>query len=300
MQFSYSRPIIAKTRADGWVVIVANGYDTVSGKGKIYMINPKTGALIRTLTTTAADPGAPASPSGLAQISGFTEDFHNQIVEQIYGGDLNGNVWRWDVSDPHPANWKTVLFAQLTAPTRRSVDGDSAARDHRAADRDRPQQRQRPLGVRRHGAPARQFGPALAVARRDRAVDVPEQIQTFYAIRDGTLTTPLVAGLADPAARDALRVANALTTGAARRRRAERLVHGPSVRATRRRRSGGRSQRRAFVATATQPDPCLTSLPAYIYAREYTTAESDIQVGGVTVNAAYSDQGAVGLSSWRC
>ncbi len=43
-----------------------------------------------------------ARPSGLAQINGFTEDFHNQIIEQIYGGDLNGNVWRWDVSDPSP------------------------------------------------------------------------------------------------------------------------------------------------------------------------------------------------------
>ena len=32
-----------------------------------------------------------------------------------------------------------------------------------------------------------------------------------------------------------------------------------------------------------QPDPCLTSLPAYIYARDFTTGESLIYTGGVAV-----------------
>ena len=54
---------------------------------------------MRTLDTTGADTGSVANPSGLAQISGFTKDVRNQIIEQIYGGDLNGRVWRWDVSD---------------------------------------------------------------------------------------------------------------------------------------------------------------------------------------------------------
>src|SRR5512144_3262983 len=52
-----------------------------------------------------------------------------------------------------------------------------------------------------------------------------------------------------------------------------------------------------FIATYVQipADPCLTSLPAFVYAREYTTAESDIQVGGVTVASGAAGLGAVGF-----
>ena len=280
MQFSFSRPIIGKTRADGWVVIVANGYDSVSGKGKLYMINPKTGALIRTLTTTAADTGTAGSPSGLAQINGFSQDFHNQIIEQIYGGDLNGNVWRWDISDPSPANWKTVLLAQFTDPSAVAQPVTTAPQIE--IDLTNGNDRWVFLGTGR------------LLDNSDLTVPTPEQIETFYAIRDGTLTTPNVAGL-PILPRVTLVAANAATTGPLvggvpngwymDLPLGQRVVVDPEA----------DLNVVTFIATATQPDPCLTSLPAYIYAREYTTAESDIQVGGVTVNAAYSVQGAVGL-----
>jgi hypothetical protein len=51
----------------------------------------------------------------------------------------------------------------------------------------------------------------------------------------------------------------------------------------------------AYSGTAVQPDPCLTSLPAYIYARDYTTAESLIFTGGVVQPYFYSAEGAVGI-----
>ena len=103
-------------------------------------------------------PDGTPQTSGLAQINGFTKDFHNQFVEQVYGGDLNGNFWRLDVSDPNPANWTVDQLRRA----RRS-GGQRAAGDDRAADRDRPQQRRRPLGVRRHGTAARPVRPHHAV-----------------------------------------------------------------------------------------------------------------------------------------
>ena len=33
---------------------------------------------------------------------------------QAYGGDLKGNVWRFDLSDPDESKWKTELVAHLT------------------------------------------------------------------------------------------------------------------------------------------------------------------------------------------
>ena len=46
--------------------------------------------------------GHAGNPSGLAHIAGYTKDFRNQLVEQVYGGDLFGNLWRFDLSDVNP------------------------------------------------------------------------------------------------------------------------------------------------------------------------------------------------------
>ncbi len=281
MQYSFSAPIIGKTRADGWVVIVANGYDTPSGKGKLYMINAKTGALIRTLTTTGADPGTPGSPSGLAQINGFTQDFHNQIIEQIYGGDLNGNVWRWDVSDPNAGNWKTVLFAQLTDPSGLTQPVTT------------PPQIEIDLN---NGTDRWVFvGTGRLLHTDDLTNPTPEQIETMYAIRDGSLSTPSTAGLPIQP-RASLAAADPLTTGPIAGPvpngwymdlpLGQRIVTNPEA----------DLNVVAFIGTQVPNDPCLTALPAYIYAREFTSAESDIQSGGVTVASAFSAQGAVDLA----
>ena len=45
--------------------------------------------------TSAGDAG---NPAGLAHPGGYTQDFHNQLAEQLYAGDLLGNFWRFDVS----------------------------------------------------------------------------------------------------------------------------------------------------------------------------------------------------------
>ena len=57
--------------------------------------------------------GTPGTPPASAHIAGYTKDFHNQLVEQIYAGDLLGNFWRFDVSDANPGNWTVGKMATL-------------------------------------------------------------------------------------------------------------------------------------------------------------------------------------------
>jgi type IV pilus assembly protein PilY1 len=109
--YTYGRPMITKTRAFGWTVIVSAGYNNPSGEGKLYFLRASDGTLLKTMTTGF---GSAASPSGLTHFAGFTKDFRDQTVEQIYGGDLYGNLWRFDVSDPDPAAWAVKKFAYLT------------------------------------------------------------------------------------------------------------------------------------------------------------------------------------------
>ena len=61
--------------------------------------------------------GSAATPSGLARINGYTISHSNNLVEQVYGGDLLGNLWRFDLADPNPVNWNVKLFATLKDST---------------------------------------------------------------------------------------------------------------------------------------------------------------------------------------
>jgi type IV pilus assembly protein PilY1 len=283
IQFTFGRPVIGKTRADGWVVVVTAGYDNpVTGKGKIYFLNAKTGALIRTMTTTAADTGTPASPSGLTQINGFTQDFHNQIIEQIYGGDLNGNVWRFDVSDPNPGNWTTVLFSKVVDPSGVAQPITTAPQIEIDLNN----------GVDRWVF----FGTGRLLHTDDLTIPTPEQIETFYAVRDGTITAPdNTGGFLPVIPRATLKAGNALTTapiaGGAPKGwyidlpPGQRIVVDPQ----------SDLNVATFIATAVPNDPCTIALPAYIYARDYTTAESDVDVGGVLQPSFYSAEGAVSI-----
>lgn len=120
--YSFSKPVIAKLRKYGWVVMVTSGYNNVygtggsstPGKGILYILNAKTGALLEKIVTPA---GSVSNPSGLGQITGYTPNYADYTVDQVYGGDLLGNIWRFDLtasSGPYPA---PELFATVTDGT---------------------------------------------------------------------------------------------------------------------------------------------------------------------------------------
>lgn len=95
--FTYSNPRITKLRDGRWVVIIASGYNNADGVGRLFVLNANTGALITTISTGTGDA---TNPSGLARISARSPSSEtNNTVEQVYGGDLLGNVWRFDVND---------------------------------------------------------------------------------------------------------------------------------------------------------------------------------------------------------
>lgn len=103
MGFSYGRPVIVKSPRWGWVVILTGGYNNIGatathpGAGVIYILNAKTGALHQKIYTPA---GSATDPAGLAHVSAFVPDYADYTALNVYGGDLLGNVWRFDLSSP--------------------------------------------------------------------------------------------------------------------------------------------------------------------------------------------------------
>ncbi|MFA7349486.1 MAG: PilC/PilY family type IV pilus protein [Methylotenera sp.] len=96
--YSYGKPLITK-RADGkWVVAVTSGYNNTSpgnGTGHLFVLDAADGNVLSDISNGV---GSVATPSGLAQIAGFANNpVKNNTSDYVYGGDLLGNLWRFDM-----------------------------------------------------------------------------------------------------------------------------------------------------------------------------------------------------------
>lgn len=124
--YIFGRPFLVKTKAKGWVVLVASGYNNGTGTdnsggnghGYLFVLNARTGELIKAIDTTPSSGtpviGTAANPSGLAHLAPFVKDAsYNNEVTQVYGGDLLGNLWRFDISDASITNWNVKRLAVL-------------------------------------------------------------------------------------------------------------------------------------------------------------------------------------------
>jgi type IV pilus assembly protein PilY1 len=115
---SYGNPIITKLNGQ-WVVMVTSGYNNGSthgngnGGGYLYVLEAATGRILHRLATGY---GTPASPSGLARINGWSTNSQvDNTVLAVYGGDLDGNLWRFDTdyNGGLNANYLTVALVAV-------------------------------------------------------------------------------------------------------------------------------------------------------------------------------------------
>ena len=153
MQLSDDQPVAAQIRKmanNKWAVIVGNGYNntevddnggctdspdvkpcTVSqtGHAVLYILFIADG--MDGTWTAGADfikidtgTGTTASPNGLATPVPVDID-GDDVVDYIYAGDLQGNLWKFDVKDSSPTAWK-VAFGTTLAPLPLFTAVDSA------------------------------------------------------------------------------------------------------------------------------------------------------------------------------
>jgi type IV pilus assembly protein PilY1 len=118
---TFGNPVITK-RADGtWVVMFTSGYNNVSpgdGNGRLYVVNANTGqrlSEIQTYTATAVPAGTATAPSGLAKINNWVDSTRDNTTLRVYGGDLLGNLWRFDIDGLVAPNNAALRLAYLRA-----------------------------------------------------------------------------------------------------------------------------------------------------------------------------------------
>lgn len=102
---------VVKTAKYGWTVVIASGYNTPDGSASIHLLNPKTGALYEKITLSGS---TLAAPYDVAHVTAFIPDLTDYTATALYAGDLQGNLWRIDVSRASGSYPAALKFARLT------------------------------------------------------------------------------------------------------------------------------------------------------------------------------------------
>lgn len=113
--YTFSRPSIARMKNGKWAVIVGNGYNntetdgaaSTTGNAVLYILDLFTGQQIAKIDTgvgRSQDPSGNNKPNGLATVSPVDVD-GNHVIDYIYGGDLFGNLWKFDVTNASAGSW---------------------------------------------------------------------------------------------------------------------------------------------------------------------------------------------------
>lgn len=182
MGYTIPRASIALMANGQYAAIVSNGFDSSTGAASIFIINLANGSLIRELTTT----GSTTSPNGMAAATPVDIN-SDRVTDYIYAGDLQGNLWKFDVTSTNPANWCISNdkggCGSTSTPLFKAVDSSGASQ---------------PITVRpvislaqNTSYPQIYFGTGKYFETTDNSVGSNPQVQTFYSIIDegnGTVT----------------------------------------------------------------------------------------------------------------
>jgi len=110
---TFGTPLVRRFHNGQWGVIFGNGFGSANGTAGIFimLIDSTSGATSFYYLGTNA-----TTHNGIASAESLDLDL-DHVVDYIYAGDLQGNVWRWDVTSANPATWaSTTPFLLFTTP----------------------------------------------------------------------------------------------------------------------------------------------------------------------------------------
>lgn len=267
MGYSFGKPIIAKTHQWGWVVMLPSGYNNTDGIGYVFVLNAKTGALLETLDTGVASPG-------LAHITGYTVSYSNLYVEQVYGGDLNGKLWRFDFGatplSPRVSNiFTSSTSTPITAEPTIAIDGNSGRRWVFFG-----------TGQYLDTADRATTTSQYLVALSDGSSITPDTFGTPVTLASLSLVADTLTGVPEPALGwKYLLEENCAVGGVGGSQRVANSKPPADLRIV------------LFSTLIPGTDPCSPGICGYLYCLEYNTGKSCLKIGGTPQENFYSSTG---------
>jgi type IV pilus assembly protein PilY1 len=104
-------PVFARMNDGNWAVILGNGYNSNNNRAVLLVLDLASGTVRQRIDTRT---GSGSSSNGLSTPEGVDVDRDGDI-DYFYAGDFLGNVWKFDVTNSAPAQWRTA-FGSVAAP----------------------------------------------------------------------------------------------------------------------------------------------------------------------------------------
>ena len=170
------KPVIVPLENGSWAALFGNGYNSgASDKGDaiLFAVDVFSGAVIAKIH---ANDGDTANPNGLGNIAALDTN-GNGLIDTVYGGDLLGNVWKFNLSATSASSWNVAFSG---APLFVALDRDG----HR-----QPITGGLDVAVGPGQGYMVYFGSGKYFAVGDNNADPGQQVQSLYGIFDNG--TPL-------------------------------------------------------------------------------------------------------------
>lgn len=100
--YIWNAPLILKMNNGKWAAVFGNGVDsTGTGLSTLFVVDLATGSLIKKISVGT---GSVSSPGGITGIAAIDKD-GNGTADYVYATDINGYVWKFDLTSSNPSNW---------------------------------------------------------------------------------------------------------------------------------------------------------------------------------------------------
>lgn len=109
--YVYGQPTIAKVRTGSnsyaYAAIFGNGYNSTSERPILYIVNVIDGSIIKKVVLSSAT----GTGNGLGSPAVVDTD-GDYVADIVYAGDINGNLWKIDITATNLNNWKSPLTSE--------------------------------------------------------------------------------------------------------------------------------------------------------------------------------------------
>ena len=166
------QPTIARMNDGSWVALVSNGVNSANHRAVLFIINLADGTLLQKIDTGV---GSSVLHNGLFAPVPVDID-GDKITDTIYAGDLQGNLWKFDVSATNSGSWK-IAFKQGSTPAPLFTALDAGGTPQPITVRPA-------VGLNPKGGVMVYFGTGKFFEVGDNIVPVNPPVNTFYGIRD--------------------------------------------------------------------------------------------------------------------
>lgn len=186
--FTFAKPTIVRMNNDKWAVVFGNGYNNTAPDGNVsadgdavifilFIEDGIDGFQSSDFVKIKTNSGTLANPNGMGSV-GAADINGDGKVDALYAGDLQGNLWKFDVSSANTAGWNVAFGgdALFTAETSGGVAQPITSTPTVVA---------HPLGIGQGGLVL--FGTGKFIEGQD-ANPLTTPDQSFYAIWDRDLS----------------------------------------------------------------------------------------------------------------